>query len=111
MTIMKPTDATMSDEIFEKELDFFLRSTGRLFPITPAQVEAYEQNMKPSPKTPASASPAEILKRGYITELPKIVKMTPSVDPSTYRAAARNGNEIPDDVLRKMHDDREKDEK
>jgi hypothetical protein len=107
---MKPTDATMSDEIFEKELDFFLRSTGRLFPVTPAQVEAYEQNMKPSPKTPASASPDEILKRGYITEIPTLKNIASPSD-HTYRLAARNGNEIPDDVLRKMHDDREKDEK
>ena len=49
---------------FKKKLEFFLRSTGRLTPITPEQVKAFESNheIKHAENLP---TPDEILKRGY----------------------------------------------
>jgi hypothetical protein len=102
---------TMSDEIFEKKLEFFLRSTGRLFPITPAQVEAFEKRNPTYPKNPSHTDPMAILKRGYINyKLPSIVSPDTNSDTEGFRMAARNGKEISPEILRKMHEDREKDE-
>ena len=109
---MNPTEGTqiMSDEIFEKKLEFFLRSTGRLFSITPAQVEAFEKLNPTYPTTTFQTDPMAILERGYINyTLPKV---SPDTLPENdwLRMAARNGREIPADILRKMNEDREKDE-
>lgn len=108
---MNPTEGTqiMSDEIFEMKMEFFLRSTGRLFPITPAQVEAFEKR-NPTYPTTFNADPMAILERGYINySLPKVSPDT-LPDNEWLRKAARNGREIPTDILRKMKEDREKDE-
>ena len=109
---MNPTEGTqiMSDEIFEKKLEFFLRSTGRLFPITPAQVEAFEKRNPTYPTSTFNADPMAILQKGYINyTLPKVTTYT-FPDNEWFRMAARNGREIPADILRKMKEDREKDE-
>jgi hypothetical protein len=101
----------MSDEIFEKKLEFFLRSTGKLFPITPAQVEAFEKRNPTYPAKTSKADPMAILERGYrdytipITVSPDTLK-----ENDGFRMAARNGKEISSDILRKMREDREKDE-
>lgn len=110
---MNPTEGTQitSDEIFEKKLEFFLRSTGRLFPITPAQVEAFEKRNPTYPTTTTHADPLAILERGY-----RNYTLTAAVSPDTlkendgFRMAARNGKELSPEILRKMHEDREKDE-
>ena len=102
---------TMSDEIFEMKLEFFLRSTGKLFPITPAQVEAFEKRNPPFPATSTKSDPMAILERGY-----RDYTITIDVSPDTlndndgFRMAARNGKEISPDILRIMREDREKDQ-
>ena len=102
---------TMSDEIFEKKLEFFLRSTGRLFPITPAQVEAFEKRNPTYPTTTAQADPMAILERGYRNyKLPTTVSPDTLTENNGFRMAARNGKEISAETLRKMREDREKDE-
>jgi len=102
---------TMSDEIFEKKLEFFLRSTGRLFPITPAQVEAFEKRNPTYPTTTAQADPMAILKRGYIHyTLPTTVSPDTLSENEGFRMAARNGKGISPETLRKMREDRKKDE-
>jgi hypothetical protein len=102
---------TMSDEIFEMKLEFFLRSTGRLFPITPAQVEAFEKRNPTYPTTSVKADPLAILARGYRNyTLPTNVSPDTLADNDGFRMAARNGKEISPEILRKMREDREKDE-
>lgn len=101
----------MSDEIFEKKLEFFLRSTGRLFPITPAQVEAFEKRNPTYPTTTTQADPMAILERGYRNyTLPTTVSPDTLTDNEGFRMAARNGKDISPEILRKMREDREKDE-
>jgi len=101
----------MSDEIFEKKLEFFLRSTGRLFPITPAQVEAFEKRNPTFPTTSLLADPMAILERGYRNyTLPTTVSPDTLTENEGFRMAARNGKEISPETLRKMREDREKDE-
>ena len=110
---MNLTDGTqfMSDEIFEKKLEFFLRSTGRLFPITPAQVEAFEKRNPTYPTSTTHADPMAILARGYRNyTLPITVSPDTQTENEGFRMAARNGKEISPETLRKMREDREKDE-
>ena len=111
MNLMEGTQI-MSDEIFEKKLEFFLRSTGRLFPITPAQVEAFEKRNPTKPTTTFNADPMAILERGYRNySLPTItVSPDTKTDIEGFRLAARNGKEISPEILRKMREDRERDE-
>lgn len=110
---MNLTEGTqiMSDEIFEKKLEFFLRSTGRLFPITPAQVEAFEKRNPNYPTTTLKADPLAILERGYINyTLPTTESPDTFSEADGFRMAARNGKEISPEILRMMREDREKDE-
>jgi len=110
---MTPKDFTEDeDKGFSSKLEFFLRSTGRLFPITPAQVEAFEEYMAAHPQlTPLPQSkltPEEILRRGYVEYIPK-TKPVPEEDVygKEYRAAARNKGDLTEDILRKMKEDQE----
>ena len=107
---MKTTEGNnlMSDEIFEKKLIFFLRSTGRLTPITPEQVDAFEKN-HPIPKMKKTHDLMEIIKKGYQPYPSPAITIVNEPESDYYRAAARNGVEIDADILKKMHNDREKD--
>lgn len=107
---MKTTEGNnlMSDGIFEKKLIFFLRSTGRLTPITPEQVDAFEKN-HPIPKMKKTTDPMEIIKRGYQPYHPQVTTAVNEPETDYYRAAARNGVELDADTLRKMRDDRKRD--
>lgn len=101
----------MSDEIFEMKLEFFLRSTGKLFPITPAQVEAFEKRNPTYPTATTHADPLAILERGYRNyTLPATVSPDTLIENDGFRMAARNGKDISPETLRKMREDREKDE-
>ena len=102
---------TMSDEIFEMKLEFFLRSTGRLFPITPAQVEAFETRNPTYPTTTTKADPLAILERGYRNyTLPTTISPETLPENDGFRMAARNGKDLSPETLRKMREDRKKDE-
>lgn len=100
----------MSDEIFEKKLEFFLRSSGRLFPITPAQVEAFEKQNPNHPSTTLLIDPIDILRRGHINYT--LPKQSEELQPENewQAMAARNGTTLSPETLRKMHEDRKKDE-
>lgn len=104
------------DKELSSKLEFFLRSTGRLFPITPAQVEAFEEYMASHPQlTPIPQSeltPEEILQRGYVEYTPKAKPVTEEdVYGNYFRAAARNKGDLTEDVLRKMKEDQERGKK
>ena len=111
---MTPHDLTEDEEQkFSNKLEFFLRSTGRLFPVTPAQVEAFEEymashpNPEPLPKFKLSAE--EILERGYVEYIPK-ARPIPVEDEygEGFRAAARNKGELTEDVVKMMREAQEK---
>lgn len=114
---MIPHDLTEEEEQkFSNKLEFFLRSTGRLFPITPAQVEAFEEYIAnhpdPTPLPEFKYSAEEILKRGYIEYVPKARPIS-AVDEygDGFKAAARNKGNLTEDILRKMKEDQEKGKK
>lgn len=95
------------DETFEKKVEIFLRSTGRLFPLTDRQVEAFERLDIKEQASFIFSDPEAILKNGFM-------KVEHSTDNSSLsgleedfkRAAARNGGVIPPEVRRRMDEDR-----
>lgn len=100
----------MSDEIFEKKLDFFLRSSGRLFPITPAQVEAFEKQNPNHPTTTPLIDPISILQKGYMNFTLPTISEEFQPENEWQKMAARNGTTLSPETLRKMHEDRKNDE-
>lgn len=101
------------EQEFDRLMDFYLRSTGQLFPSTPAQVEAFEIYMSTLPaeaKAPATDLPtaAEILARGYQPYKPVAEASTSTVDfTDDYALAARNGKQLSESTLRKMREETE----
>ena len=104
------------EEKLSRKLEFYLRSTGHLFPVTPAQVEAFEEYMatqpNPAPLPEFKLSAEEILQRGYVEYVPK-AKPFPVEDEygEGIRAAARNKGDLTEEILKKMREDQEKGKK
>jgi hypothetical protein len=114
---MAPYDLTNEEEEkLSRELEFFLRSTGQLFPITPAQVAAFEEYRASHPeriKVPEiDISAEEILQRGYMKYEPK---PTSNPEETLYNEgmnlAARNKGVLSEDILNMMRADQEKGKK
>jgi hypothetical protein len=107
---MKPIPTSTNspdDETFEKKVEIFLRSTGRLFPLTDEQVKLFEKHEKPAEVRFLCSSAEAILERGFIKLQQPISKTTPpAMQDDFMRAAARNGGVIPQEVRRKMDEDR-----
>jgi hypothetical protein len=114
---MTPYDLTEDEEQqFSRKLEFYLRSTGHLFPVTPAQVKAFGQYMAThpdhNPPSKIQLTAEEILQRGYVEYVPK-AKPAPGeeVYGDNFRAAARNKGHLTEDILRQMKEDQEKGKK
>ncbi len=95
---------------FEKVFVKSLKSYGYLFPTTDEEVEAFENEHDiNSIKLPKSLqNPSEILKKGRANTITK--KEAQIIDLNTaesMRMAARKGEDIPEDVMKKMIKDRE----
>jgi len=114
---MIPHDLTEDEEEkISRKLEFYLRSTGHLFPVTPAQVDAFEEYMASHPDfTPLpefKLSAEEILERGYIEYVPKAKPLTAEDEYGEgFKAAARNKGDLTEDILKKMKEDQEKGKK
>ena len=97
------------EQKFMRQLKRHLGELGILFPVTTNQVAAFEKKIEDEKNELFLFPDAElILSQGY--KLPKKKQITPENEPKTtedfYKAAARNGKEIPESVLRKMREDR-----
>lgn len=103
---MEPKPSQEEVAKFEKKLKSFLRSTGRLFPETPAQVDAFERRHPGNVKLPDFLkNPAEILERGYMHPIRNTINMV-SEPEQTINMAARKGMNLSEETLRKMAEDR-----
>ncbi|MFA5971917.1 MAG: hypothetical protein WC780_06170 [Lentimicrobiaceae bacterium] len=103
---MEPKPSPEEVAKFEKKLKSFLRSTGRLFPETPAQVDAFERRHTGNVKLPEFLkNPAEMLERGYMHPVRNTVN-TVSEPELTTNMAARKGMNLSDETLRRMAEDR-----
>ena len=103
---LKPKKAEKNPE---EKLKDFLRSTGRMIPQTPAQVDAFESRHHKKVKLPELLDdPLAIIERGYILTPPAENTETQNESPTIHRMAARNGLHLSADTLRKMDEDRKK---
>lgn len=108
---MENTQQLTEEEKIIREIDFFLRSSGHLFPINDAQVIAYEKQVKDVVPMPHPLpQPETILINGLNYTL---IVAPPEIneDASVWfcKAAARNGNSLSPEIMQKMKEDREKD--
>lgn len=85
----------------------YLEYNGYLFPTTRGALTAVKQKIKknPEPLPPVPFTAADILRNGKLGHrIPK--PMSPPVQEEGFRAAARNGKDIPDELRAKMLRDR-----
>jgi len=97
------------DQQFFEHIKNCLGALGELFPSTPSQVAVFENLIDQEENIDFIYPDAmQILKSGYLQPT-KIIPKTldePKATEDFYKAAARNGKEIPESVLRKMREDR-----
>ena len=107
---METNDKSKDEARLKKKLTSMLRSAGYLFPITDAQVEAFEK-LGLTEELPASlADPGAILRRGVVKSIPlQQPKADERIVDSFQRLAARHGKELTPEILRKMQEDRSRD--
>jgi hypothetical protein len=106
---MNEITLSATEQKFLRQLKRYLGEEGILFPATTNQVSAFEQLIENENEEHfLFPDPDLILKGEY--RLPKkrepVVSYEPKATEDFYKAAARNGKEIPESVLRKMREDR-----
>lgn len=94
---------------FEAELRTALKSTGHLFPTTDEEVE-YFMVHAPKVKVPEKYRNTDFLLNEDFIPLEKIQGKTIDITHTEqeWALAARNGKEIPQYILDRMHEDKEK---
>jgi hypothetical protein len=99
---------SVPEQKFMRQLKRHLGEMGILFPVTTHQVAAFEKKIEDEKyELFLFPDPDVIISQGY--KLPKKRQFTPENEPKEtddfMKAAARNGKEIPESVLRKMRED------
>ena len=109
--MMKSTDYSPDDLTFYSKLKAVLRANGDLFPLTPPQIEAFENKHHNEGKTSLLALPdlSEILLNGkqYNLTVEEDAPIYQIFGDNNFAQAARNGKEIPDEIRKKMQQDRD----
>ena len=97
-------DEKKSAELLKK----FLRTTGRIFPETPEQVDAFESRNHKKEKLPDLLSnPTAMLQRGFILQQAETNQTMTEPENCTFESmAARKGLKISAETLQKMKADR-----
>jgi len=97
-----------NDKQLEQRLLGYLRSTGRMAPETPEEVEALLRLMPELEERAGTQEEAlAVLRKGYTTYEFRSPKPDVSeADPEFRRAAARNAGSITDEIQRQMDRDR-----
>lgn len=93
---------------FEDSFKKSLKSLGHLFPTTEDEVEAFEENneIKEVPENYLNAS--DLLATSKQTSINKIEQNKFNKSTENLAMAARNGGNIPEEILKKMKSDRDK---
>lgn len=93
---------------FEDSFEKSLKSLGYLFPSTENEIESFELNNKLEEIPENYCNPIDLISKSKI-QLPNIkniIDFNKSID--NLARAARNGSEIPNDIINKMKSDRDK---
>lgn len=112
---MRSLDYSPEDLTFYSKLKAVLRANGILFPLTPPQIEAFETKLRKQGNDTPTDLPAlsEILANGkqYNITVEECSPFYPSTEENNFAQAARNGKAIPEEIRRKMQNDRDEKEK
>lgn len=87
-----------------------LRNLGYLFPSTEDEVETFEKTNKIERVPEEFSSASELVTKSKHIELSKTLKINVDNYSTNLARAARKGNSIPEDVLKKMKEDRDRTE-
>lgn len=97
----------INDIDFEAYLDNALKSYGYLFPLTDEQMSVFEENMENIP-LPENLESVDCIFEGKKREMPPIrVTINNTEGERNWAIAAREGKEIPKEILAKMKKDKE----
>ena len=100
--------AKIYDEDFEGYLENALKSYGYLFPTTDEQMCCFEENMEEFPLPKEFESPDFIFaKKGKRNLEKKSIVLDNSEAERNWALAAREGKDIPEEILLKMKRDKE----
>ena len=93
---------------FENSFEKSLKSLGYLFPSTENEVDSFEANNKLEEIPENYCNPIDLISKSknHLSNTKNIIDFNKSVD--NLARAARNGSEIPDDIINKMKSDRDK---
>jgi len=91
---------------FEDSLEKSLKSLGYLFPSTEDEVEAFEKNNKIEEVPVHFSSASTLLSKSKHTSINKKIKTAANKSSENLARAARNGNNISEDIIKKMKSDR-----
>jgi len=97
----------IQDADFEAYLENALKSYGHLFPTTDEQMSVFEDNMENIPLPEELESPDFVFKGKKQTFKQKTIVFDNSEGERNWALAARDGKEIPEDILAKMKKDKE----
>lgn len=97
----------INDIDFEAYLDNALKSYGYLFPLTDEQMSVFEENMENIP-LPENLESAKCIFEGKKRKMPPVTVIINNTEGErNWAIAAREGKEIPEDILAKMKKDKE----
>ncbi|MFZ4464831.1 MAG: hypothetical protein ACOYN5_13365 [Bacteroidales bacterium] len=107
---MQAPEQHKSDEHPHPSIESIIRANGYLFPITREQVRAFEGLLERKPELIDNnlPDPMEILRQGKQYRATVIINQTQTMYDENLQRAARNGKNIPDEIKKRMHDDRQK---
>jgi len=109
MTYFKPrSEETDELSAFERKLVKSLKCSGHLFPETDDEIRAFDQHFSKEIKASGKniPNPAALLAKGRVDKMWTVKTEIDESVKENLAQAAREGKEIPDEIKRKMIDDR-----
>jgi len=91
---------------FEDSFEKSLKSLGYLFPSTEDEVEAFEKNNKIEEIPDHFSSASTLISKSKHTSINKKINIRVNKSSENLARAARNGNNISEDIIKKMKLDR-----
>ena len=103
---MTDKNNTLKNE-FEDSLEKSLKSLGYLFPSTEDEVVAFEKNNKIEEIPDNYCNASILVSKSKHTSISKKLDIRTNKSSENLARAARKGNDIPEDILKKMKADRD----
>ena len=95
-----------NEEEFDKSLQEYLRATGDLFPKTPEEISDAIKKLTLDQKLPPDLSDPFVVMTNAVNSKFKLSAFEDSAIEENLARAAREGGDIPDDIKKRMEEDR-----